>query len=635
MLGKLSSYSTVLLLFVSIIAAPNIQAKFSNNAYLNKNFEKFDLFKADRSEPVIDTQKKSYFPSETVEIEGIEFEAYERISLTAARVNKYSEPENLLLKQWDAYADGKGRILTSWALEGDVPDASDYVIEATGTTSGKLTKTWISTTMLTGESIFQLQQCANGSGLPQGQTCPESGSTGWVSGNVGASKSQYIEGDSISYRVILDSLDVGDVYEYTFGWDVTKGGLNAIDYLTTYNRSISNANPCKGTTEAQVNFHCTKATPTSTIAIPVDPIVTNGVNQLPGDSDDVNQIPGILTMWGGEMNEGIANCTADVGQACGLSAYNYTSPGTFPAGDESASITVTFKATNTKMVLAWGGHIATRSDWGRPQGSVNITGSPYHMFNMSGNNLTEGTTNIFNGNREVQLSTASIIAVGRIIIYKHAAPATTATFNFSGNFSAASYISGTLVPLQDNVADLAHSPGGANPHVPASSGDDPSWVINGISDFTNTLTVSETVSPSYSPSGIACAVTEDFGTANDTTFPSGSTAGAGVSSMGINLGDGDEVTCTFFNSFVTAAGLSINGQVLSSKRRPVARALVTVTDSFGNIRMVQANQFGYFRFSDLEAGSSLFLNVRHKGFRFNPQVITLNDNLDSLEVVAN
>src|SRR5207249_7928199 len=48
-------------------------------------------------------------------------------------------------------------------------------------------------------------------------------------------------------------------------------------------------------------------------------------------------------------------------------------------GDTSTSVTITFVADSTTPVLAWGGHIANRKDWGPSNSAVAITGSPYHM----------------------------------------------------------------------------------------------------------------------------------------------------------------------------------------------------------------------------------------------------------------
>ena len=52
-------------------------------------------------------------------------------------------------------------------------------------------------------------------------------------------------------------------------------------------------------------------------------------------------------------------------------------------GNTKTSITVSFTATSADLVLAWGGHIAERDDWGQDNSAVAISGSPYHMRILS------------------------------------------------------------------------------------------------------------------------------------------------------------------------------------------------------------------------------------------------------------
>src|SRR4029079_5304232 len=70
-------------------------------------------------------------------------------------------------------------------------------------------------------------------------------------------------------------------------------------------------------------------------------------------------------------------------------------------GDKSAAITVNFTTTaaNPTPVLAWGGHIATRANWGNGSSAVAISGSPYHtrLIDLDGSG----------GNQERSLSAAA------------------------------------------------------------------------------------------------------------------------------------------------------------------------------------------------------------------------------------
>ena len=92
-----------------------------------------------------------------------------------------------------------------------------------------------------GKPSVSLEQCANG-----GPTCDSSNPSRWVTGNLGASNSQYSEGDAVPYRALLSNLTVGSTYRVDLEWDTTVSGRNALDYLTSFNFSETTADPCAG-----------------------------------------------------------------------------------------------------------------------------------------------------------------------------------------------------------------------------------------------------------------------------------------------------------------------------------------------------------------------------------------------------
>src|SRR5450759_5981960 len=68
-----------------------------------------------------------------------------------------------------------------------------------------------------------LDQCANGADVAT-RTCGCNVlASDWVNGNLGASKSAYLEGDSIPYRMLFDHLApgglTGGVHTVTIEWD--------------------------------------------------------------------------------------------------------------------------------------------------------------------------------------------------------------------------------------------------------------------------------------------------------------------------------------------------------------------------------------------------------------------------------
>lgn len=87
-------------------------------------------------------------------------------------------------------------------------------------------------------------------------------------------------------------------------------------------------------------------------------------------------------------------------------------------------------------------------------------------------------------------------------------------------------------------------------------------------------------------------------------------------------------------SVVTAASVSIGGQIITSRGKPVGRAFVTLINSSGESRQAISNPFGYFRFNDIAVGDTYVVSVRHKQYQFNPQVINVLENFDGLNFVA-
>lgn len=81
----------------------------------------------------------------------------------------------------------------------------------------------------------------------------------------------------------------------------------------------------------------------------------------------------------------------------------------------------------------------------------------------------------------------------------------------------------------------------------------------------------------------------------------------------------------------TAANVSVSG-IVRSNQQSVSRAVVTLTDSQGNIRTSMTNNFGFFRFEDVEVGDNYVISVLAKGLQFAPQLLTVNEKIARLEL---
>jgi len=324
-----------------------------------------------------------------------------------------------------------------------------------------------------------LDQCANDpTPSPSSDGC-NSNATQWVNGNLGASKAVYFEGDSIPYRLRFDNLSLAS-HTVTIEWDTTKSGKHALDYIDNFNQSVLNADPCLGVS------NCNTFT---SFAIPADPQVTGA---------GVTPIAGSFRLYGGSITA--------------VSAYLYPNGSGF-TGDKSARITITFTAGKANPVLAWGGHISTRLDWGALGSAVAIPGSPYHtrLINLDGSG----------GNQDRSLSADAVVFKGSITIIKDAVPNDAQDFSFS--------TTGGLSPATFSLDDDANG---------TLSNTQP---FTGITNFT-TYTVTEASVAHW---------TLSFGTPVCTVgSPNGGSqsGNAGTGVLTINLKEGENVTCTFINT---------------------------------------------------------------------------------------
>lgn len=208
-----------------------------------------------------------------------------------------------------------------------------------------------------------LDQARNGS-----QTGPVS-PVDFQNGNAGSSNSHYVEGQSIPYRAVLTDLPVGASITLTLGFDIKHSGKHAIDYLTSYNR-------------LQPHFYASHSTPEN-----VDPLAgLSGTFSapmmfpLPPPSSIGSPMAGqpsasFSTLSDAEKQMTIFNGT--------ISSITYLNQGDLNATQSEATINVTFTPSSATAVLAWGGHIGSRADWGFangvPMSAGGVSGSPYHM----------------------------------------------------------------------------------------------------------------------------------------------------------------------------------------------------------------------------------------------------------------
>ncbi|MFN6965126.1 MAG: carboxypeptidase-like regulatory domain-containing protein [Pyrinomonadaceae bacterium] len=424
-----------------------------------------------------------------------------------------------------------------------------------------------------------IDQCANGSNGDLACLNAQ-----WQNGNVNSNQAKYYEGDSIPYRVVMTNLSLGS-HSLTIGWDTTKSGKHAIDYLTSWDRTVNiGSDPCSGVAPCG-------GSPTN-FPIPVDPNVTGG---------GVTPIAGNFSMWGGSITS--------------LSAYTLT--GSY-AGDSSTRITITFNATQSTVVLAWGGHIATRIDWGVNNSAIAISGSPYHtrVIDLDGSG----------GNQDRSLAAAAVIypAVLRItkLVY-NASP-----LSYSNNFVSFGFTTSGLTPSAFSLMDT-----------------DPAELAGGSATFNNITTFGSSVnytvtennpqplnyslldlSCTISPGGLGAVgtITTDFNTRTVTYNPL----------------EGNIAECIFKNTRLTptAAPAEISGSVMTSEGVAIRGALLTLTNlSTGETFYTRSNTFGRYTFQDVMTDDVYNLSVTSKGYTFfnSTQTFTLRESVSDVNFIAN
>ncbi|MDQ3130106.1 MAG: carboxypeptidase-like regulatory domain-containing protein, partial [Acidobacteriota bacterium] len=84
----------------------------------------------------------------------------------------------------------------------------------------------------------------------------------------------------------------------------------------------------------------------------------------------------------------------------------------------------------------------------------------------------------------------------------------------------------------------------------------------------------------------------------------------------------------------TAANANISGRVLRVDGRGVGNAQVELSDQSGNVRRVRTNAFGYYSFTDIPAGETYIISVRHKQHEFAPKIIFAGENLSDVNFIA-
>ncbi len=354
-----------------------------------------------------------------------------------------------------------------------------------------------------GRAGLALEQCAQ-----LDAPCDGAHPDQWVNGNLNANNSLYVEGDSVAYRALVTDLTVGATYALTIGWDTVENGKHVIDQLTAHDRSEAAADPCAGVGCVGVDDE---------LPIPVDPqVVAAGVTPV-GDRA-IAITGGAFTLPG--------TVIANTGNLCGAGSCTITAnPGPYgPTGDFAGtaqnSITVWFTASAEDAVLAWGGHIATRADWGAGNSAAAVSGSPFHMRLLDLRCSDDSTCS--SGNMDRSIQSAAVVYPASIVLVK------TIDGGGSGEFA----FTGGPTPVAD-VTLAVDGPDGDERRFDGLVAPGP-------------YTISESVPAGFGDPEVTCLVAGANGGSVDVD-------GAAVE---VVVGEGETVTCTFVNIPVSSTSTS-------------------------------------------------------------------------------
>ena len=185
----------------------------------------------------------------------------------------------------------------------------------------------------------------------------------WQNGNLNGNNSRYPEGGIVPFRMAMEGLSIG-LHTIHINYDVTAGGHKAYDFLATWNVTNATGKAC-ATSGGGISSMCPILPASSSFAFPNDPFVMDGLSV--NGAQAYSAAPRRLTIWGGKI--------------LSISAPTHSGP---TSGNSSGDMVVSFLATGSGVLLAWGGHLGQSAYWNRLNGGPSdgagmVSGSPWHM----------------------------------------------------------------------------------------------------------------------------------------------------------------------------------------------------------------------------------------------------------------
>ncbi|HEV2413962.1 MAG TPA: hypothetical protein VGX27_04085, partial [Candidatus Dormibacteraeota bacterium] len=237
----------------------------------------------------------------------------------------------------------------------------------------------------------------------------------WVNGNSNGSKSHWREGEFISYRTIINGLGAGP-HTIVFTYDTVHSGGHAEDYIASYDATettssvptsasgqiihANNNSPCQdlvlagqmpssqcGSAYNASGVQTSPATPIATTATPAE-----NFGSGPGGEQGCGGAGGSFS---GTQQTGTLDLYGPTGSTIGP-AIILTDNAPSGTGSCTTAVSLSFSVpaamtASQAIVITWGGHIASRKDWGVGNSASSISGSPYHESLVSLDGASTGS----------------------------------------------------------------------------------------------------------------------------------------------------------------------------------------------------------------------------------------------------
>ena len=219
----------------------------------------------------------------------------------------------------------------------------------------------------------------------------------WQNGNLNPNQAHYIEGHSVPYRALMTNMPTdGTEVTLTLGYDLINNSLYALDFITNYDWLVPHDFENHTITESINPIAPTSYSP------PEDELPINLPDYLEAMNDGYQGVINArnefysleaqgkakIAIWGADFNQGYGVTYTFNESNSPITAMQVLD---LTRGETKVEFTVKFTPTESTVVMAWGGHIALRQDWGISpiRSAGGISGSPYHMrtINWSLGNL--------------------------------------------------------------------------------------------------------------------------------------------------------------------------------------------------------------------------------------------------------